>query len=111
MAAFHLDKLAAEGLAKVAFRRLSGRGGPRAGRPSKVYRRPRESTSVSLPHEEYRLAAELLIRAVDVSGAATGRLMEEASSEGRAVGRGGGRSRPHQGAIDEIARRVRLRAV
>ena len=37
--AFHLDRLADEGLLEVEFRRLTGRTGPGAGRPSKLYRR------------------------------------------------------------------------
>src|SRR5688500_19883820 len=36
--AHHLDRLAAEGLVDVDFQRLSGRQGPGAGRPSKLYR-------------------------------------------------------------------------
>ena len=38
-ARFHLDKLVDEGLLSVDHRRLSGRSGPGAGRPAKVYRR------------------------------------------------------------------------
>ncbi len=33
LAAFHLDKLAAEGLLAFEFKRLTGRSGPGAGRP------------------------------------------------------------------------------
>src|SRR5438132_1715833 len=39
LAAFHLDRLVDAGLLEVSFRRLSGRTGPGAGRPSKLYRR------------------------------------------------------------------------
>ena len=38
-AAFHLDRLAEEGLLAVEFRRLTGRTGPGSGRPTKLYRR------------------------------------------------------------------------
>ncbi|HYF71540.1 MAG TPA: helix-turn-helix domain-containing protein, partial [Nocardioides sp.] len=38
-AKFHLDRLVAEGLLEVEYRRLSGRTGPGAGRPAKLYRR------------------------------------------------------------------------
>jgi predicted ArsR family transcriptional regulator len=38
LAAFHLDRLAAVGLLDVDYRRLSGRVGPGAGRPAKLYR-------------------------------------------------------------------------
>ncbi len=39
VAKFHLDKLAADGLLEVEFRRPPGRRGPGAGRPTKWYRR------------------------------------------------------------------------
>ena len=39
VAAFHLDKLAEAGLVEVTFQRTSGRTGPGAGRPAKLYRR------------------------------------------------------------------------
>ena len=38
-AKFHLDRLVEEGLLDTEFRRLSGRQGPGAGRPTKLYRR------------------------------------------------------------------------
>ena len=38
-AKFHLDKLVEEGLLDTEFRRLGGRQGPGAGRPTKLYRR------------------------------------------------------------------------
>ena len=37
LAAFHLDRLADVGLLAVDYRRLSGRVGPGAGRPAKLY--------------------------------------------------------------------------
>ena len=40
-AAYHLDRLADEGLVDVEFLRLSGRTGPGAGRPAKLYKRTR----------------------------------------------------------------------
>lgn len=64
LAAFHLDKLAEEGLLDVEFRRLSGRRGPGAGRPAKLYRRSKEEVSVSLPHREYELAARVFAEAL-----------------------------------------------
>src|SRR5574340_288999 len=39
LAAFHLDKLVEAGLLEVEFRRLTGRSGPGAGLPAKLYRR------------------------------------------------------------------------
>jgi predicted ArsR family transcriptional regulator len=38
VAAFHLDRLVADWLLTTEFRRLSGRQGPGAGRPAKLYR-------------------------------------------------------------------------
>ena len=38
-AAHHLDRLAADGLLDVDYQRISGRRGPGAGRPAKLYRR------------------------------------------------------------------------
>jgi predicted ArsR family transcriptional regulator len=70
LAAFHLDKLADEGLLDTAFRRLSGRTGPGAGRPSKLYRRSRRQLQVSLPSRNYELAASLLAEAVATAGEA-----------------------------------------
>jgi len=43
LAAFHLDRLVRDGLLIPEYRRLTGRTGPGAGRPAKLYRRaPRE---------------------------------------------------------------------
>ena len=47
--AFHLDRLVADGLLDVHYERRSGRTGPGAGRPAKLYRRAECSVSVSLP--------------------------------------------------------------
>ncbi len=38
LAAFHLDRLVEGGLLETEYRRRSGRGGPGAGRPAKLYR-------------------------------------------------------------------------
>lgn len=64
-AAHHLDRLAAEGLLEVDYRRLSGRRGPGAGRPAKLYRRAPGELSVSVPPRDYGLAGRLLARAAD----------------------------------------------
>lgn len=65
VAAFHLDRLVADGLLTTEYRRLSGRQGPGAGRPAKLYRRAEGELSVSLPDRRYDLAARLLAGAVD----------------------------------------------
>jgi predicted ArsR family transcriptional regulator len=64
VAAFHLERLVADGLLTAEFRRLSGRQGPGAGRPAKLYRRAAVEMSVSLPARQYDLAAALLASAV-----------------------------------------------
>src|SRR4051812_34198583 len=63
--AFHLDRLVADGLLEVSFERRSGRTGPGAGRPAKLYRRSDCAVAVSLPARHYELAAELLAAAVE----------------------------------------------
>ncbi|MEV7566087.1 helix-turn-helix transcriptional regulator [Streptomyces tanashiensis] len=68
LAAHHLDKLTGAGLLESGSRRLSGRSGPGAGRPAKVYTRARGERSVSLPARDYRTAAELLAEAAELAG-------------------------------------------
>jgi predicted ArsR family transcriptional regulator len=63
-AKFHLDRLCDEGLLQAEFRRLSGRTGPGAGRPAKLYRRAGRQFAVSLPERRYDLAAHILATAV-----------------------------------------------
>ena len=63
----HLDRLVDEGLLVTEFRRLTGRTGPGAGRPAKLYRRSAREVSVSLPHRRYDLAAEVLADAIERS--------------------------------------------
>ncbi len=69
LAGFHLDRLADEGLLDISFRRLSGKTGPGAGRPSKLYRRSGRQLAVSLPARRYELAARILAAAIDASAA------------------------------------------
>lgn len=68
-AKFHLDKLVDSGLLAVEFRRLTGRTGPGAGRPSKLYRRGDQELSVSLPERRYDLAGRILAVAVERAAA------------------------------------------
>jgi predicted ArsR family transcriptional regulator len=77
--AFHLDRLVAEGLLDVEYRRLSGRTGPGAGRPSKLYRRAAREFEVSLPPRRYDLVGDIL--AAGVSRAGTGVDLEESLRE------------------------------
>jgi len=66
-AAHHLERLAADGLLDVDYQRLTGRQGPGAGRPAKLYRRARRDFEVSLPPRDYELAGQLLAEAADRS--------------------------------------------
>lgn len=63
-AAFHLDRLVDEGLLDVVYQRLTGRTGPGAGRPAKLYRRSDQHVAVSLPQRRYDLAGQLLAAAL-----------------------------------------------
>jgi predicted ArsR family transcriptional regulator len=68
LAAFHLDKLLEEGLLDVEYRRLSGRTGPGAGRPAKLYHPSRRQVQVSLPERRYELVARLMAEALEEKG-------------------------------------------
>lgn len=65
--AHHLERLAADGLLDIDFQRLSGRQGPGAGRPAKLYRRASRDFEVSLPPRDYELAGKMLVEAADRS--------------------------------------------
>jgi predicted ArsR family transcriptional regulator len=69
LAAFHLDKLVDAGLLEVAHRRLTGRSGPGAGRPAKVYRVGAREHLASVPPRDYRGLGMLLAEAVEAVGA------------------------------------------
>jgi predicted ArsR family transcriptional regulator len=88
LAAFHLDRLVAAGLLRTEFQRRSGRTGPGAGRPAKLYRRAAEGHSVSLPARNYQLAATLFAEAIaEPNGEdVPTRVREEARAYGRATG-------------------------
>ncbi len=88
-AKFHLDRLCDEGLLETEYRRLSGKTGPGAGRPAKLYRRANRQFAVSLPERRYDLAAHILATAVQQAGTGTGladALRESAYSEGQRLG-------------------------
>ena len=66
--AFHLDRLAELGLLDVEYKRLSGRSGPGAGRPAKLYHRTATELTVSVPERHYDLAADVLASAIELAG-------------------------------------------
>lgn len=89
-AKFHLDKLVEEELLQTEFRRLGGRSGPGAGRPSKLYRRGVREFAVSLPPRRYDLVGHILASAVE-RASQDGTSMPEAmdavaADQGRALG-------------------------
>ena len=90
-AKFHLDRLCDEGLLQPEYRRLSGKTGPGAGRPAKLYRRASREFAVSLPERRYDLAAHILATAVQHAESGTqlaDALREAAYGEGRRLGAG-----------------------
>lgn len=89
-AKFHLDRLVEEGLLDTEYKRLSGRRGPGAGRPTKLYRRSTRELSVTLPPRHYDLAGHLMATAIEASAAggtaAVDALHRAAAETGRALG-------------------------
>jgi predicted ArsR family transcriptional regulator len=109
LAAFHLDKLVGHGLLEVSFRRLTGRSGPGAGRPAKLYRRSDRQITVTVPAREYELAARLLARAVDEAhnGAVAERLSALAREVGSSLAREqGARARTRAARLRELRDRL-----
>jgi predicted ArsR family transcriptional regulator len=95
LAAFHLEKLVELGMLEVEFRRLSGRQGPGAGRPAKLYRPSDRKLDLSFPERRYDLAAHLLAEAVESDpGGVRERLHEVARRFGEELGQ---RARPQLG--------------
>jgi predicted ArsR family transcriptional regulator len=85
LAAYHLDKLVAEGLLETSYARTGERTGPGAGRTAKLYRRSEAEISASLPPRDYERAAVLLAAALDhePTGAARAALGDGAYRLGR----------------------------
>lgn len=90
-AKFHLDRLVADGLLEARFQRLSGRTGPGAGRPAKLYVRAQTDLTVSVPPRHYDLAARLMAEAIERSTAegvpVVDALHAAAAAQGRVVAR------------------------
>ncbi len=102
-AKFHLDKLEELKLLDTEFARLTGRTGPGAGRPAKLYRRTAHQIDVSLPGREYELAGKLMADAIAES-TTSGRsvidaLNRAAAEHGRAWGRTAAASRARRKAL------------
>ena len=89
-AKFHLDRLERDGLLDSFYARVSGRTGPGAGRPAKLYRRAERDVAVSLPDREDQLAGTLMADAIAESAASGTPVVEElhrlANGYGRRLG-------------------------
>src|SRR5215471_5578604 len=99
LAAFHLDRMADAGLLDVDYRRLSGRVGPGAGRPAKVYSVSSRSFSVEVPQTRYGLAVSMMATALSAGGPrddGAESLQDVATSVGESLG-------------DEIRRQARTK--
>lgn len=112
LAAYHLDRMVADGLLVFSFARRSGRSGPGAGRPAKLYQRSPRQFQVNLPPRDYEVAAHLLARAVEneTSGAARVALEESARALGHEIAaeaelcRSDGTVRDAPAVIEEVLR-------
>jgi predicted ArsR family transcriptional regulator len=84
LAAYHLDRMVEDGLLEVSFARRTGRTGPGAGRPAKLYRRAAREFNLSLPPRNYELAARIFADAVESEP--TGRAKEALQESARGFG-------------------------
>ena len=86
LAAFHLDRLADDGLLDTTYRRPPGRSGPGAGRPSKLYQRAAEPVEFTTPPQNYGLIARVLTASIGDARAKEA-ADEAARARGLALGR------------------------
>jgi predicted ArsR family transcriptional regulator len=64
VARWRLERLAAAGVVTTGFERRTGRSGPGAGRPAKIYSPVAETVAVEFPRRRYEQLAALLIAAL-----------------------------------------------
>ncbi len=111
IAAFHLDKMVEAGLLDVEYRRLSGRVGPGAGRPAKVYSVSSRPFSVAIPQTRYVLAASMMATALSEGGSAAegaGSLQDVATAVGESLGDEIRReTRTNRGRLEAVQRKLR----
>jgi predicted ArsR family transcriptional regulator len=110
LAAFHLDRLVQAGLLTAEYRRLSGRTGPGAGRPAKLYRRAQRQVEVTIPERRDDLLARLFAMALDAdrlgTSSSASALEHVAREYGRALGsdaRGRAGARPSRARLTAAA--------
>jgi len=110
--AFHLDKLVDAGVLDVRFERTSGRQGPGAGRPSKLYRPSEAEVAASVPDRRYDLAGSLLADAVAASTRTRAPVEESLHAVAREAGcRIGASARAGDDADDDDPRAVVMAAL
>lgn len=102
-AKFHLDRLEQAGLLVTEYARLTGRTGPGAGRPSKLYRRAPGEVAVSLPEREYALAGDLMAEAISAATSTGVPVSEALADVARRRGREIGAETPARGGPLTIA--------
>jgi predicted ArsR family transcriptional regulator len=88
LVAHHLDRLAADGLLDVEYRRLTGRSGPGAGRPAKLYRRSDAQFALTVPPRNPNLVGELLTDAIGRAGKSAQAVRRALSETARESGEG-----------------------
>jgi predicted ArsR family transcriptional regulator len=88
LAAFHLERLLDGGLLKAEYRRRSGRTGPGAGRPAKLYSRTDREIAISFPSRRYQAAADVFAEGIArlEDPAAIDAVADVARERGRDVG-------------------------
>ncbi|GAA3089904.1 putative ArsR family transcriptional regulator [Kribbella aluminosa] len=91
-AAFHLDRLTGEGLLETCYERRTGRTGPGAGRPAKLYHRSDREIEISLPERQYAVAGQLLAAAIQDAETGTVTPREAANRRAHEYGRSLGRT-------------------
>jgi len=94
LAAYHLDRLAEAGLLAVSYARRTGRSGPGAGRPAKLYAVADTEVRVQLPPRDDELLARLLAAAIEASDSTATReaLARVSRAEGAQVAQRTGKS-------------------
>jgi predicted ArsR family transcriptional regulator len=104
LAAFHLDRLVEAGLLTPEYRRLTGRTGPGAGRPAKLYARAPAEVAVSLPERSYEVAASVFADALELAPSLP---PDAVTSAARALGEDVGTEARHKAGPRPGARRRR----
>ena len=87
-AALHLDRLVGVGVLTVRYERRSGRNGPGAGRPARVYRAVGVEIAASIPARDYELMGEVLagaLEAAEASGSVREAVRDAAAAQGEAI--------------------------